>query len=101
VSQDFSGLKEGLQGAVSPPKVVDPDGSVDKNHATRLGRRRRIGLRPRSVPPSFDSRRALSRAINASRPMRTSAVFLETPVNRAARLMSDTSIFKVVRMYVF
>ena len=99
MSQYLCRFKEGLQRAVSRPKVIDPDGSIDEDHATRPGRRRRTGFKPRSVPPSFDSRHALSRAINASRPMRTSAVFLETPVNRAARLMRDASMFKVVRTY--
>jgi len=54
------------------------------------------GPKPGSVPPSLASRWALSRAINASSPMRTSAVFVVTPVNRAARRRRDGSILRVV-----
>jgi len=92
-------IEKGLQGAISCPQVIDPDRRVNEDHATRRGRRRRIAFKRGSVPPSRASRRALSRAIKASRPMRTSAVFLETPVRRAARRMRDGSMFKVVRTY--
>lgn len=64
-----------------------------------MQRGRLMGLRCGSDPPSFASRRALSRAASASKPSRTRAVFFETPVNRAARRSSDASMFNVVRMY--
>ena len=99
MGQHLRVLQEGSQFAVSRAQAIDPNGRVDEDHATRPGRRRRIALNPGSVPPSLASRRALSRAINASRPMRTSAVFLETPVNRTARRRRDGSMFKVVRIY--
>lgn len=62
------------------------------------GRRRRIGRRRFSLPPSSASRLALSRAISASSPNRTSEVFSRTPVRWAARLRSVSSMFNVVRI---
>jgi hypothetical protein len=62
--------------------------------------RRRIGMSFFSVPPSAASLPALSRAINASRPIRTSAVFSCTPVNSAARDSFSSSMFSVVLTYV-
>ncbi len=99
VDQHFRVTQKRLQAPVPCAKVVDPDGGIDENHATRPGLRRLMGLRPGSDPPSFASRRALSRAINASNPRRTRAVFLGIPVNRAARRIRDVSIFNVVLMY--
>ena len=64
--------------------------------AHALWRRRRTGLSFFSVPPSAASRRALSRAISASRPRRTRAVFSVTPVNCDARLRSSSSMLSVV-----
>src|SRR6516225_2856651 len=96
MGQHLTDFQEGPKHAVSSAQMIDPDGRVDEGHATRPGRRRRIVLKPGSVPPSLASRWALSRAINASSPMRTSAVFLETPVNRAARRRRDGSILRVV-----
>jgi|SRR6516225_1033880 len=89
-------FQEGPKHAVSNAQMIDPDGRVDEGHAMRRGRRRRIAPKPGSVPPSLASRWALSRAINASSPMRTSAVFVVTPVNRAARRRRDGSILRVV-----
>jgi hypothetical protein len=82
------------------PPSVQPLALHKAHHFGVLcGLRRGLDLKPGSGAPSLARRRALSRAINASNPMRTSAVFLETPVNRAARRMRDGSMFKVVRMY--
>src|SRR5438132_10287028 len=99
MDQHLRVLQEGLELAVSSAQVIDPDGRVNEDHATRPDRRRRIPLKPSSVPPNLAVPWALSWASRASRPMRTSAVFLETPVNRAARRMREDSMFKVVRMY--
>ena len=50
---------------IRPMEMIDPHGRVDENHAVR----RRFAARAfGSVPPSFASRRALSRAISARRP---------------------------------
>jgi hypothetical protein len=99
MGEHVSVRQERLQLAVSYAQVVDPDGGIDEDHTAWPGRRRRPALNRGSVPPSFANRRALSRAINASRPMRTRAVFLETPVNRVARRRRIGSMFKVVRIY--
>ncbi len=49
-----------------------------------------------SVPPSAARRLALSLAIKASRPRRTSDVFSLTPVSLAARCRRESSILRVV-----
>jgi hypothetical protein len=96
MGQHLTAFQEGPKHAVSSAQMLDPNGRVDEGHATRPGRRRLIVLKPGSVPPSLANRCALSRAINASSPMRTSAVFLETPVNRAARRRREGSMLRVV-----
>src|SRR5438093_13764049 len=53
-----------------------------------------------SVPPKLASRRALSRAMSASRPSFTSAVFSSTPASLAAFLKSSSSILRVVRICI-
>src|SRR3989442_14432043 len=76
--------------------LVHPDGSVEQDHAAEPGRRRRSDFSLGSLAPSLAKRRALSRAIKASRPQRTSAVLFATPVNLAAFFSSLRSIFTVV-----
>lgn len=65
------------------------------------GLRRGTGRAFGSEPPSAASRRADSRAMSASSPMRTSSVFRWTPVSRAAVESALSSMFSVVRMDQF
>src|SRR5271169_3846925 len=61
-------------------EVGDPNRGIDKNH--RFAPVRRLGTErnPGSAPPSAAKRRAASRAIRASNPARTKAVFFRIPV---------------------
>lgn len=52
------------------------------------------------VPPSAANRAALSRAMSASRPIRTSAVFSRTPVNSEARDRIESSMLRVVLIHI-
>ncbi len=76
--------------------MVDPDGGVGEDHARVRARRRRIRLRRFSVPPSSASRRAFSRRINTSSPVRTRAVLSAIPVSFAARSSNASSMISVV-----
>src|SRR5574337_16606 len=96
VCQHLLFVEKTYQFSVAGAEVIDPDGSVDQDHATEPGRRRRTGFSPGSVAPSRARRRALARAISASRPKRTSAVFFATPVSLAALCSSSRSMFSVV-----
>ena len=99
MNQHISITEKRLQTPVSATKMVNPNGGIDENHATRSDLRRLTGFKRGSVPPSFARRRALSRAMSASSPRRTRAVFFETPVNPAARRSREASTFSVVRIY--
>lgn len=57
------------------PQVIHPDGRVSKSHLPLRLRRRGLLRSRRSDPPSAARRCALSRAISASSPARTSADF--------------------------
>ena len=50
--------------------------------------------------PGAAKRRALSRAIRASKPARTTAVFSPIPLSRTASFNRVSSIFSVVRIYI-
>ncbi len=89
-------VEKRLEACTSGPQMFDPDRGVYQDHAAFLERRRRIGSRLFSVPPSSARRRALSRAIRASSPSRTRAVFSSTPASLAALRSSVSSIFSVV-----
>ena len=65
------------------------------------GLRRGTGRAFGSEPPSAASRRADSRAMSASSPIRTSSVFRWTPVSRAAVESALSSMLSVVRMRQF
>ena len=58
-------------------------------------------MRPSSVPPSFARRLLLSRAIKASNPCLTKAVFSLIPVNWDAFLRMSSSMFKVVLICIY
>src|SRR2546430_4016889 len=96
VRQHLLFVEKTRQLSVAGAEMIDPDGSIDQDHATEPGRRRRTGFSLGSVAPSLARRRALARAISASRPRRTSAVFFATPVSLAAFCSSSRSMFSVV-----
>jgi IS5 family transposase len=81
--------------------VIDPDGGIDQDQpdlVRRAARARRRGGRrkPFSEPPRAASLRALSRAINASRPAWTIAVFSFRPVRLRALARRSSSRISVV-----
>lgn len=67
----------------------------------RGGRRRGIRCIAGSVPPRAAKRRALSRAISASSPARTTAVFSSMPLSRVASFNNASSIFSVVLICIY
>lgn len=79
---------------ITVTEVVNPDGSVGKHHHT--DRRRGMFDSLGCVPPSAARRLPASRAIRASNPSRTKAVFCWIPVNSLARSSSLSSIINVV-----
>jgi hypothetical protein len=93
-------LEQKGKGIVTFAEMIDPNRGVDKYHFPDRSRLRRTEDRRGSVPPSLANRRALSRAIRASRPMRTNAVFSFTPVNAAALLSISSSMFKVDLIHI-
>ena len=76
--------------------MIDPNRRIDESHEALPERRLRTGRRSLSLPPSSARRRALSRAISASSPRRTSEVFSSMPVRLEARRSRRSSIFSVV-----
>jgi hypothetical protein len=85
---------------VASTEMVDPYRRVDEDQREdlRTGRGRRLGTRRRafSDPPRAASRRALSRAIRASRPAWTIAVFSLKPVRLRALSRRSSSKISVV-----
>jgi hypothetical protein len=101
VADHVAGFQPDRQLAVAPPQMVDPDRCIDEDHFEYLqpGLRRGATRALRSEPPRTASFLAASRAIRASRPMRTSSVFLRTPVRREAVEIALSSMLRVVRMH--
>jgi hypothetical protein len=79
-------------------KVVDPYGRIDQNHEGVAARLLGTGLSRGWVPPSFASRRALSRSISAFNPLWSTAERSRTPVSLIAFASSSSSSVTVVRM---
>jgi hypothetical protein len=98
MGKHFSCAQQLRQASVPRTEVGNPDRRIDEGHAPFLDRRRRMGESPVSVPPNVASRRALSLAMSASRPMRTRAVFSSTPASVAAFRSKVSSMFSVVLM---
>jgi len=96
VAENLSCAQQLREPNVPRTEVGDPDRRIDEGHALFLERRRRMGKSPFSVPPNVASRRALSLAMSASRPIRTSAVFSSTPASVAALRSRVSSMFNVV-----
>lgn len=94
-----SGLRVG-EVRDAAPEVLHPDGRVREDHFRRLDSRRRAGkVRVGMVPPRAARRRAASRWMRASRPMRTRAVFSVSPVYSTACASRESSMFSVVLIH--
>jgi len=92
--------QKAFQPLVAAAQVIDPNRRVDEDQegVLRVRRERRLGT-PRSLfsePPSAASLRALSRAIRASRPAWTIAVFSLRPVRLLALSKRASSRISVV-----
>src|SRR5512145_699718 len=96
MAKDMPVKQQRFQPFASNSQMLDPNRSIDQNHAMLLDRRLRIRRRRFSVPPRSARRRALSFAIRASNPKRTNEVFSLTPVNLAALFRRDSSMLSVV-----
>jgi hypothetical protein len=72
-------LEKIAEGFVAGTQMVDPNGSIDQDHAFS-DRRRRTGLRSGSLPPKRAKRRAASRSINAFSASRINLDFSFRPV---------------------
>ena len=92
-------MEQMAEPCIAVTEMVDPHRGVGQNHAAP-DRRRGIGRNFFCEPPSRASRRALSRAIRASRPRWIRAVFSRTPVRLAALLINSWSRFRVVLMHI-
>jgi len=103
MAHHVAGFQPDRQLAVTLPQMVDPDRCIDEDHFGFLqpGLRRGATRALRSEPPSTASFFAASRAISASRPIRTSSVFLRMPVRREAVEIALSSMLRVVRMHQF
>lgn len=85
----------------SAPEVLHPHRGVCEDHLRRFASERRRGGTASAgmVPPRAARRRAASRSINASSPIRTSAVFSDSPVYSPACASRESSMFNVVLMH--
>src|SRR5580765_6243982 len=84
MAKDLLIKEQSFQTFATRSEMLNPNQSVDQNHARLRGRRLRIRRSCFSVPPRFAKRRALSLAIRASSPRRTNEIFSFTPVSLAA-----------------
>src|SRR5580765_3896227 len=96
MAKDLLIKEQSFQTFATRSEMLNPNRSVDQNHARLRGRRLRIRRSCFSVPPRFAKRRALSLAIRASSPRRTNEVFSFTPVSLAASCSRESSILSVV-----
>ncbi len=97
VTLNFGALQKRNQPDVAPAQMLHPDRGVDQyQRPSAAGRRRRIFRRRVSLPPKAASLLALSRAIKASSPACTTAVFSVIPVSCAACLSKVSLILSVV-----
>jgi hypothetical protein len=78
--QHHFGIQEGGKRLIAGAQMVYPNRRIDQNHAG-LGRRRGGRRNLSSLPPSFASRRALSRSISALSASRTRRDFSVNPVS--------------------
>jgi hypothetical protein len=102
VDDDFSAFKKFREAKDARPKMINPNRGIDKDHGDQTaGLLRGMGRSFFSVPPSLASRRLLSRAISASNPRLTRAVFSLIPVTWDAFFKISSSIFSVVLICIY
>jgi hypothetical protein len=97
MTEDLTVVEQVAQRLVRGAEVVNPDRSVDEDHAG-LRRRRAGSARLDSLPPKRANRRALSRSIKALSASRTSADFSRRPVKACAFADKSSSSASVVRI---
>ncbi len=90
--ENHAALEKLRESSVAFAKVIDPDGTVDQHRHNVADRRRSAVSSCGWLPPSAASRFAASRAISASSPACTSAVFSSMPVSRLARSIRTSSM---------
>jgi hypothetical protein len=102
VTRHSVGEQQRFEPSIAPAKVIHPGRGVDQDHSRERGAERRLGTgrSPGSEAPRAASRRALSRAMSASRPAWTRAVFPWIFVNRRASASRASSMFSVVFIWL-
>lgn len=98
VRQHLFSVQQLDESRVCLPEVANPNGTVHKNRHDTL--RLRPELAPGSDPPRAANRLALRLATKASSPIRTNAVFSDTPVRSDAFFRIASSMLSVVRMHI-
>ena len=105
VHHDATLAEQLRQTRVAPPPVIEPHRRVGEDHhrprRRAPGRRRGIAFRRGMVPPRAARRRPASRAMRASSPARTRAVFSSMPVSARASSSNASSIMSVVRICIY
>src|SRR5882724_956148 len=81
-------------------EVVDPDRRIGENQTPAADRLLGTGVSCGCVPPSFASRRALSRSIRALSPSRNTVERSCSPVSLTAFESNSTSKVTVVRIAI-
>jgi hypothetical protein len=97
VGRNLHGFQVMHKGGIPLAQVIYPDRGINQHAFYRLALRLRgTAFRLFSVPPNAARRRALSRAMSASRPACKMAVFLLNPLNLRACSSSASSMINVV-----
>ena len=101
MSYNLSVREQPGQAMIAAAEMIHPYRSINKNHLWDYwGRRLGMDCSFFSVSPSLASRLLASRAIKASSPSRTKAVFSLIPVIRDALAKISSSMFSVERIYM-
>jgi len=101
MSYNLSVREQPGQAMIAAAEMIHPYRSINKNHLWDYwGRRLGMDCSSFSVPPSLASRLLASRAIKASSPSRTKAVFSLIPVIRDALAKISSSMLSVVRIHI-
>jgi len=101
MSYNLSVREQVAQAMIAAAEMIPPYRSINKNHLWDYwGRRLGMDCSFFSVSPSLASRLLASRAIKASSPSRTKAVFSLIPVIRDALAKISSSMLSVVRIHI-
>ena len=101
MSHNLSVREQPGQAMIAAAEMIHPYRSINKNHLWDYwGRRLGMDCIFFSVPPSLASRLLASRAIKASSPSRTKAVFSLIPVIRDALAKISSSMLSVERIHM-